>query len=548
MPTITIDRTEFENAVGKKLPDEKLKDRISMLGTDLENVDSKEIVVEIFPNRPDMLSAQGFARAFRSFIGVDKGLRKYSIKKSGYKVILDKSLPKQWPYAFACIVKNLKFNDEKIKEVIQIQEKLGMTMMRKRKKGGIGLYPLDKIKFPVKFVGMNPEEIKFKPLEYPSQLTGKQILSKHPTGREYGHLVEGWDKYPVFIDNNGIIMSMPPIINSHDVGKINESTTDVFLEVTGNDKNILQYGINIIVTALADMGGQIYSVECVMQDGTKIEVPNLKPLEMKIDLDYCNKWLGLDLKESELKKLLERMGYGYNKKVLVPAYRPDVMHQVDLFEDIAIAYGYENFVPSIPNLATIGKEDEFEVFKRKIANILIGLGLMELNTYNLSNYDNQCENMNIKMDLIGVDNAVNIDYNALRGWVIPSLLEVYSNNRHYEYPQMIFDIGTIFKKGKTDTGIISKDRLAVGLCDMNSDYTKIRQVLDYLFRMLGIEYKIEETEHKSFIKGRVASVFVNKKEVAYLGEISPEVLSKWNLIVPVAAFELNLSELFSLIK
>ena len=548
MPTIIIDRKIFDKAVGKKLTDEKLKDRISMMGTDLEKVDKKEITAEIFPNRPDMLSAQGFARAFSSFIGVKTGLRKYNVKKSGYKIIVDKSLPKQWPYALACIVKGLKFDDEKIKEVIQIQEKIGMTMMRKRKKGGIGLYPLEKIKFPVKFVGMKPEDIKFRPLEYPTQLNGRQILSKHPTGREYGHLVEGWDKYPVFVDDNGTIMSMPPIINSHDVGKIDETTTEVFLEITGNDFNILQYGINIIVTALADMGGEIYSIECIMQDGKKVQIPNLDASEMKIDINYCNKWLGLNLKENELKKLLEKMGYGYsNKKVLVPSYRPDVMHQVDLFEDIAIAYGYEKFVPNIPNLATIGEENQFEVFKQKIANILIGLGLMELNTYNMSSKENQCDKMNASIDLIDVDNAVNIDYNVLRAWVIPSLLEVYAVNRHREYPQMIFDIGTIFKKGKTDTGIITNDRLAVGLCNTNADYTKIKQVMDYLMRMLGIEYKAEETEHKSFIPGRAARISVKGKEVAYIGEISPEVLSKWDLIVPVSAFELNLTELFEIL-
>ena len=113
---------------------------------------------------------------------------------------------------------------------------------------------------------------------------------------------------------------------------------------------------------------------------------------------------------------------------------------------------------------------------------------------------------------------------------------------------MIFDIGTIFKKGKSETGVVEQERLAVGLCDMNADYTKIRQVLDYLLRMIGVEYNIEEAEHKSFIKGRVARVSVKNKEVAYIGEIAPEVLSKWDLIVPVSAFELNLSELFEVMK
>ncbi|HHI04261.1 MAG TPA: phenylalanine--tRNA ligase subunit beta, partial [Candidatus Woesearchaeota archaeon] len=77
MPTITLDKKDVMKLVGKEIPDDKLKDRISMLGTDLEKVDDSEIVVEVFPNRPDLLSEEGFTRALSSFIGVKTGLRKY---------------------------------------------------------------------------------------------------------------------------------------------------------------------------------------------------------------------------------------------------------------------------------------------------------------------------------------------------------------------------------------------------------------------------------------------------------------------------------------
>ena len=85
MPTININKQVFEKLVGKKLSDEKLKDRISYLGTDLEEINEKEIIVEIFPNRPDMLSVQGFARAFSSFTNSKTGLRRYNILKSNEK-------------------------------------------------------------------------------------------------------------------------------------------------------------------------------------------------------------------------------------------------------------------------------------------------------------------------------------------------------------------------------------------------------------------------------------------------------------------------------
>ncbi|MBI2208677.1 phenylalanine--tRNA ligase subunit beta [Candidatus Woesearchaeota archaeon] len=549
MPTINISRKVFEEYVGKKLPTDKLKDRISYLGTDLEDATNNEIIVEVFPNRPDMLSVQGFSRAFSSFIGAKTGLRNYKVEHSHEKVIIDKSVKDVRPYTACAIVRNMHFDDEKIKEVIDIQEKLHITYGRNRKKVAIGIYPYEKIKTPITFKAENPEDIIFQPLEFPREINALQILKQHPAGKEYGHLLEGKKKFPVFRDANNEVLSVPPIINSHKTGKISEKTTNVFIECSGFDFNVLEKCLNIIIAALHEMGSKIYSMDLI--DGNKkYTTPDLRPEEMKVDIGFINKWLGLTLKENEMKKMLERMGYGYsNKKALIPAYRADIIHQTDLAEDIAIAYGYENFKETIPHVATIAEEDKFEVFKRKVSDLLVGLGLLEASTYNLTNEDFQNKRMNAKLELIGLANSISSDYNRLRAWVIPSLMEILSNNKHHEYPQKIFTIGRIFKKNeKFDTNIEENERLAVALASEKTDYTEIRQALDYLLRSIGVKYDVKGTEHNSFIGGRVARVSINGKNIAYMGEIHPEVLLDWNLEVPVAAFELNLTELFEIIN
>jgi len=245
------------------------------------------------------------------------------------------------------------------------------------------------------------------------------------------------------------------------------------------------------------------------------------------------------------------MGFGYEKgHVLVPAYRADIMHEVDFAEDIAISYGYENFKEEIPNVATTGEEDPLEIFKRKVVETLVGLGLLELNTYNLTSEDIQNKLMNVNFDLIEMANAVSTEYDVVRAWMIPGLLEVFKNNKHHEYPQRIFDMGVVFKKDKkgiTETGAVEMTRLAVGLCEEKADFTKIKQIFDYLMRMLDVEYKMREVEHPSFITGRVARVSVKGKDVAYIGEIHPQVLVNFDLDVPVTVFELNLTELFELL-
>src|SRR3989338_6225627 len=244
MPTVTLNKAVVEKLVGKELPLDQLKDRIGMLGTDLESIEGNEIIVEIFPKRPDLLSEQGFARAFSSFIGVKTGLRKYAIKESNQKVIIDSSVKGIRPYTACAIVKGLQFDEENLRQVIQIQEKLHVTYGRNRKKAAIGIYPMEKITFPITYKADLPQKIKFKPLEAHAEMTALEILEHHKAGKEYGHLLQGLAKYPIFVDAKGEILSMPPVINSDKTGRVTEETKDVFVECSGFDFEVLSTCLN----------------------------------------------------------------------------------------------------------------------------------------------------------------------------------------------------------------------------------------------------------------------------------------------------------------
>lgn len=548
MPTVMLNRKTVEASLGRKLSDEQLSDRISMLGTDLKELTKKDIHVEVFPNRPDMLSEHGFARALASFIGTKKGLRKYNVKSSGIKVFVGKELQGIRPYTVAAVVKGLRLDDDKIREIIQIQEKLHTTFCRNRKKAAIGIYPLEHIKAPIYFKAMDPNKIRFIPLEARNEMTANQILENHPKGKDFAHLLKGFRKYPVFIDSKNNIMSLTPIINSELTGKVTPKTREVFIEVSGNDLSYQQCCLNMIAASFADMGAQVYSVD-VMYGSKKVTTPDLSPRKMKLNFDNVNRLLGLNLNKKEIINLLSRMGYGNDGDlILVPAYRADIMHEVDLIEDVSIAYGFENFKEEIPNVATIGQEEPIEVFKRRISNLLVGLGMYETYTPCLTNKQNQAEKNNLKLDLIEVMNPANEEFTSLRRLMFPSLLEVLTMNKHNEYPQHLFEIGKIFDFGKSETGTIEKEILSVLLCSKEADFTRIKQVLEYLLSNLGLSYVIEEASRHSLINGRTASVRVNGKEIAVLGEIQPQVLENWELDIPTAILELDLSELFSLMQ
>jgi len=551
MPTITISKKELLKTLGKttkELPDKELKDRISMLGTDLEGIEGDEISVEIFPNRPDLLSLQGFSRALSSFMSIKPGLKNYEVKSSGEKVIIDSSTKDCRPYTACAIIKNLKITEEVLKDIIMIQEKLHITFGRNRKRVAIGIYPMEQIKFPIYFKGLKPEEIRFRPLEARGEMTAKQILEDHPKGKDYAHLMTGLKRYACFIDSNNEIMSMTPIINSDKTGKISEKTTEVFVECSGFDFRIVNETLNMIVTSLADMGGKIYSIELDYKTtNTRETTPNLKPKKMKLDLVYVNKLLGLELKEKESKKLLEKMGYGYDEKTknaLIPSYRTDIMHQVDFAEDIAIAYGYENFEETIPNVATIAEENSLEKFAKKIRNFLVSHNLVETKGFNLISSSN-IKKLSIKEKPVVLANSVSDNHDILRPNLLGSLMTNFNKNKQYEYPQRMFEIGRTFKLDNgLETGVRESTSLVIGIIGEEANFTAIRQIADSLFSALGIDAKYESHSHPSFIEGRCATI--NNKGL--FGEISPVVITNYELEYPAAVLEIDLEGLFELVK
>ncbi|RLG10656.1 phenylalanine--tRNA ligase subunit beta [Candidatus Pacearchaeota archaeon] len=544
MAVISIPRKQFEKEIGKL--DEKMQERIAMFGTPIENINDEELQLEIFPNRPDMLSYSGFKRSFLGFLNKKTKLKEYKVNKpeKDFKVIVESSVEKIRPYTACAIIKGLKLNDEKIKEIIEIQEKLHITVGRKRKKLAIGIYPLEKIKFPITYKALEPDKIKFIPLDMDKEMSGLQILQRHPTGREYANLLAGKMKFPIFIDLNNNILSMPPIINSQLAGRVDEKTKDVFVECSGFDLEILNKCLNIIVTSLADMGGKIYQIE-VKYPRTKI-TPDLTPEKMKISLDNTNKLLGLELNEKNLRQLLEKMGYNYNKgEVEIPAWRIDILHEVDLIEDIAIAYGYENFIPEIPEISTIGQEDPKETIKRKISEILTGLEILEISNYHLTNKNNQFIKMGIpekqEKGFIEVEES-KTDYNILRKDLAHYALKILSENIDAEYPQRIFEIGKVFN---LNSEINEEEHLSVAITPGN--FTELKQILEYLQRMLSVEINLEEAEKfpQYFIRGRVGEIKLDNKSIGFIGEIHPRILKNWKIKMPVAFLEIDLKEILN---
>jgi phenylalanyl-tRNA synthetase beta chain len=548
MPTITFSFNDLQKLIGKKINIEELQDLLSYAKAEIDNYDKeKDEVTADFgdTNLPYLWSVEGVARLLKGILGKEKGIPKLKLQKSDYKVFVESSVTKIRPYIAAFVAQGCKIDDYLLKQMIQLQEKLCETFGRRRKKVAIGIYRFSKIRFPVYYRAVYPNKVKFVPLEFKKELSLKDILEQHPKGQEYSYILEGCEKYPLLIDDSNNVLSFPPIINSNETGKLEINDQDLFFEATGSDFDSVLLACNIFAQALADRGFKICTVDIKYPD-KKVTTPQTSQEIIKISKDNINKLIGIELKDSEIRNLLEKYRYDYDSgKVVIPSYRKDIIHENDITEDILIAYGYNNITPMPLTSYTTGTTKKIISFMDRSREIMVGLGFQEIMTQLLSN-KNLLYNLMEQNDIgtIEIENPSSELYSSVRTWLLPILMDTLSKNKHVEYPQQIFEQGIVTLK--TDGKIVDNEKIAAVSIAEKADFTKIKQALDCFMKLLDIQYSTEELSHPTFIEGRVGKIMVNNKEVGFIGEIHPKVIHNFNLEMPVVGFELNLSELFEI--
>ncbi len=556
MPVLDIKLSRIIQLLGQKISVDELEEILFRMGFEIESKEEKNgeifLKIEITPDRPDMLSSYGFVRALKKYMLLSPGLDKYPLKYNPkYKIYVDKSVAEVRPYIAATVVKGVKISEDDLDDLIYAQEKLHETFCRGRKKASIGLYPLKKIKWPLRYYAEKPENIRFRPLGFDVIMDAREILEKHPKGIAYRHLLEKFDIYPVFVEGGGNVLSLPPIINSEDYGKVEVGEEEILIEVTGTHKPTVEIVINIMASIFAEMGGELYSVEIVYPTH-KERSPYLEPKIWETTVDYINSVLGLNLQAEEIKKLLNKMGldaeiHGTNLRVYVPGYRADIWHPIDIADDVGRAYGYDNFEPELTPVFTTGGTVEKTDIVDMIRELLIGLGYLEAFTFALTNKEDQYSKMLLdpqpSVEILGAkESKINIE----RTWLLPELLKTLSYNKETSFPVKLFEVSDVIKLNEaSDVKAENETKLAMLIASASADYTQIRRELEFVLQSLGFNsIKFERTEHPSFIRGRVAKITVNNKGIGIIGELHPQVILNWGLSIPIAAAEISISKLY----
>ncbi|MEM2111023.1 MAG: phenylalanine--tRNA ligase subunit beta [Candidatus Bathyarchaeia archaeon] len=557
MPTVEVNREDFEALLGFGLPKdpEELNDILAYVKGETKYFDEQEIHIEIKDsNRADLWSVEGLVRALKGFLNFEKGLKNYDAAgSSGVEIWVDARLKDIRPFIACAIIKNVELNDIAIRQIMHLQDKMDQTYGRQRKRTSIGLYNFDLVNPPLRYGVAKPEEISFVPLEFEEKLTLREILQKHPKGVEYGHIVQSHPFWPIFMDSEDRVLSFPPIINSNDLGRVTEDTRNVLIEVTGTVYKTVLNTLTNVTLALADRGGKIHSVKVhyPYENMKEAITPELKGEILDIDVEYIWKVIGMKLNPSELKDFLERARYGVIKTtrskitVEIPCYRVDVMHPIDVVEDIAIAHNYNRMQPRWPQLLTIGGVSSETKFSELVREVMVGLGFQEILSFSLSNPETLFIRMNLKPErVVEIANPKVSSMVCLRSWLLPSLMEFLSRNIHVEYPQKIFEVGyCVVHEEKEENKTRDIEKLACVTMHSNASFTEAKSMLEAFLMNLGLRYELEEMVHGSFIEGRTGRINIGKEEVGFIGEIHPQVLQNWNLENPAAAFEINLNKL-----
>ncbi|MFO7676463.1 MAG: phenylalanine--tRNA ligase subunit beta [bacterium] len=596
MPVVGIPVERLARLVGRAVPREELQHALEQLGNDVEGyarvtrhacgrcggvvelmeheelpaacpscgaaaslgaVGTDEVIrIALLPVRPDLYDVAGLARALRGWFGVETGLPAWPVTQSGFRVDVAAGMAEVRPYIVAAVVRRLAFDDETVRMVMKMQENLHWALGRDRRRASIGVYDLATVRPPFRFRPVGPDELRFAPLfglpdDPRARLTPREVLEKHPKGQAYAHLLAGLARYPLLEDADGRVLSMPPIINS-DETRVTRATKDCLIDVTGPDQPALDACLAVLVTALAELGGRIESVAVRYPGGEDVATPDLSPRPRTLDPAACARVTGLALSAEETARALERMRYGARAedgtvRLDVPAHRSDVMHDCDVFEDVAIGRGYERIRPRLVPTMTASRPLAREELAARARRVLTGLGLFEVMTLVLTNACEQFELLGVPEPAHpAVANPLNVEQAMPRAHLLTGLLATFRGNVTREMPQRVFEVGECFELDpRAETGCRTMLRVAAGVAGPRAGFAEVRALAAALARELCAEPEFEAAEHPAYIPGRCARILLpragQRGPAGTVGEIHPQVLENFGLGQPVAVFELDLS-------
>ncbi|MGC8547846.1 MAG: phenylalanine--tRNA ligase subunit beta [Candidatus Micrarchaeia archaeon] len=543
MPTSVHNKKYLEKLLGAKVSESRLEKEIDKLGMSIERQDKESIEVEFQANRPDLISTIGLARALRYSMGRKRSFKYITKGDSGIQVNVGEEVEKLRPYIAAMLVKKANFTDESLLDLINFTDKLADTYGRHRKKLAIGLHDMQNVQQPIYYSMYANEE--FEPLGGHTQKYS-EVLESTEKGKAYAELCTQNGKYCVLKDSKGP-MALIPVINSERT-KISKSTKELFVDITGTNKYVVEKTANLVAANFIDMGFDVYRVSIAKKGAKSMKTPDMRTMTITLPLEMFKKEIGsFNLAFNNVISLANSMGHeaalvGRNIRFTVPTYRLDIINDQDIIEDIAVAYGYDYIKPFPVISFGEGSLDEQEQKNEELRSIMTGLGFFELLSSYLTNEETNFTKMKQEaINYVKIKNAKASTITMLRTWLLPSLLNSLSKSQHDRLPHKLFELDMAFSVNAGEP--IESQHLACVISDSSVDLNDLKAVLETIAEALNASLELKQSENKAFINGRCGEILLNKKSAGFIGEIHPEVLANFGIEEPTIAMEIELPKL-----
>uniref|UniRef100_UPI00358FCF72 phenylalanine--tRNA ligase beta subunit n=1 Tax=Myxine glutinosa TaxID=7769 RepID=UPI00358FCF72 len=585
MPTVSVSRELLFEALGRSYTDEEFDGLCFEFGLELDEVTSEReqlqkqgeedptdasdkviYKIDVPANRYDLLCVEGLARALLVFKEKMDAPRYRCVQPPGgrhQRLIITSQTTDVRPYAVAAVLRNINLTKESYNSFIELQEKLHQNICRRRTLVAIGTHDLDSICGPFTYTARAPQEIRFRALNQSQELSAPELFNIYRTDSHLKHylpIIENKPLYPVIYDSNGVVLSMPPIING-DHSKLSVNTRNIFIECTATDLTKAKIVLDVLVTMFSEYCDDKFSVEAaevVEPDGTVEIYPKL-PYRMELlSAEYINSWIGIKESPDSMSKLLTRMclrsevidNSDHDLQVEVPPSRADIMHACDIMEDAAVAYGFNNIPHALPNTFTIAEQFSLNKLTDLLRSDIAAAGYTEVLTFALCSREDIAERLLCPADprAVHIANPKTADFQVARTSLIPGLLKTAAANKQVALPMRLFEISDVVLKDlDTDVGSRNERRLCALFCARTSAFEAVHGLLDRVMQLLSTqpgckpdEYHIRPAHVPTFFPGRCAEVVVGEQLVGTIGVLHPDVLAHFDLSFPCSILDVSI--------
>jgi len=529
VPVVQLTRSRLARIYPNRSYDE-IVSMLPYLGLDIEGFTEEFVRVEYSPNRPDYSTDLGIVRGLKGLLGDELGISKRSFDPGKVIVNVSEKVKNIRPYIAAFLAQGLTLDEESIKQLISMQEDLHHGVGRDRKKVAIGLHDFSAIVPPISYTVVDPS-FSFIPLNGTEPMPISDILKKTDQGIKYGNLICG-NLFPILIDSRGTVLSLPPIINGN-ATKVSEKTTNLFVDITGTDLSAVKLTASIIAETLWDMGAGIVQGAVDFQ-GREELCPDISSRDLKISRQQIDQLLGIKISLDEivlslLKCRLEPSVDGEYIRVKIPHYRGDVLHPVDLVEEVMIGYGLFNIQPDMNFQFSAGKRSQKTKRDSIIRQILIGLGFSEIINPVLTSETLLTKYMKRDAKIYMVSFSKSLEHNAIRDMLLPGCIKTVSVNQQESAPHRFFEIGDVVTAGEAPQ---QRERVCLVEEGQNITMTSAKSYTEAI-NSIVFKRKLEYVNIERPYSLRSASIIYEGKAIGEIGEIHPEILIEFNIKNPV---------------